>query len=294
MKRAIMPGVAVLLAVQLSAQERDPLDRYLWEIGEWFGRKPYDAGERTLVERDLAMPRELMEPLSLAELSYLQLLRHEIAARHGQRFKEPRLQKIFGRAAWYRVARGRCPGDLNDVERQNISYIRGIENRILLRGEREIAGWEGEEDSQRLVDRAEVTVIDASPAIVRPGGTVAVRIMVRNTGSNEWTPVGRTRQQETGKYYLSSSWVRPPGVRDYVIMDQLPLPGAVAPGEIVTIADTLLAPLQPGRYAVVFSMLRSMCHRFHGSHLPSVEYEFSCCPHVDITVSNDAPSRGNN
>jgi hypothetical protein len=56
------------------------------------------------------------------------LLRNEIFARHGRRFKDPRLQRYFASFAWYHPADAFREDQLNDTERKNATLISQYES----------------------------------------------------------------------------------------------------------------------------------------------------------------------
>jgi hypothetical protein len=61
-------------------------------------------------------------------------LRNEIYARHGRRFKDPKLQAYFVSFAWYKPYDGFREGVLSDVERKNAEIIRAYENQQFTEG----------------------------------------------------------------------------------------------------------------------------------------------------------------
>ena len=56
------------------------------------------------------------------------LLRNEIYARHGRRFRDPRLQKYFASFAWYHPSDSFRENQLNDTERKNATLISQYES----------------------------------------------------------------------------------------------------------------------------------------------------------------------
>ena len=56
------------------------------------------------------------------------LLRNEIYARHGRRFRDPRLQKYFASFAWYHPSDAFRENQLNDTERKNVTLISQYES----------------------------------------------------------------------------------------------------------------------------------------------------------------------
>lgn len=56
------------------------------------------------------------------------LLRNEIFARHGRRFKDPRLQRYFASFAWYHPTDAFREDQLNDTERKNVTLISQYES----------------------------------------------------------------------------------------------------------------------------------------------------------------------
>ena len=237
-----------------------------------------------------------MEPLREAEISYLGLLRNEILARHGYEFDNWNYKKIFKVTRWY-ITKGKNGMDeLNETERGNIEFIKRKERSILLAGERMIRGWQADEETEVAQPRVqqhpgmgpfnkgELKILKVTPTKALPGGKIKVIVTVKNTGGNVWGPIGKTRELEDGKYYVSSCWVDPRNPDNYAVVDQFPLPKEVKPGESVKVSAVIEAPIASGRYALQFSILQSMVQRFLDVHLPSASYEFEHCPKVIITV----------
>lgn len=61
-------------------------------------------------------------------------LRNEIYARHGRRFKDPKLQRYFADFAWYKPNDGFRESQLNDIEKQNALIITEYEHQRYTEG----------------------------------------------------------------------------------------------------------------------------------------------------------------
>jgi hypothetical protein len=85
-------------------------------------------------EHEMRLHEELgTKPLAIDELQDLlpedaRLLRNEIYARHGRRFKDPKLQAYFAAFAWYRPSNAFQDDQLNPIERRNAELIRTYES----------------------------------------------------------------------------------------------------------------------------------------------------------------------
>jgi len=291
MKRFLLVVLILGLTTSLLAGESDPMEQALLSISHHFDSKTYLADQRRLVEADLAIPKDISLPLQTAELSYLRLLRNEIAARHGCIFDDKYLTIIFQGTSWYHPTTKSYVKKLNEFELDNMNFIEGKERKILIKGEREIQGWSTyspptypSEREGRVYNKAELKILKVSPLRVRCGGEVKVRVRVTNLGINSWSPIGTTHIQEAGKYYVSSCWSDPKDPSEYCNVDQFPLPREIRPGESVEASGTVNAPKQTGTYALVFSMLQSMKQRFLDAHCPSAQYEYENCPKMMIRV----------
>jgi len=82
------------------------------------GRYP-QASTRALTEDELA--KEDAETLSN--------MRNEVFARHGHRFKTPRLHKLFSEQPWYTPTIDDAGPALSELERKNVALIRSVEKR---------------------------------------------------------------------------------------------------------------------------------------------------------------------
>lgn len=87
------------------------------------------------------------------------------------------------------------------------------------------------------------------PARLAPGSRLEVQFGFKNAGSETWPATG---QGELYVVRLAHRWLR---ARDgQVVADygnhRVELPAPLAPGQSVTLADTLQAPSQPGDYLV--------------------------------------------
>lgn len=92
--------------------------RYLFEAGNISGDFPFTA----------------LQPMTCGQLEHftrkeLRLMRNEIYARHGMRFRSADLQKHFEAKAWYAPTSDDVSKQLSEIERINIEMIRQIEKR---------------------------------------------------------------------------------------------------------------------------------------------------------------------
>lgn len=83
------------------------------------GRYP-QASTRELTEAELA--KESAEVLSD--------MRNEVFARHGHRFKTPRLHTLFSAQDWYQPTTDEAGPSLTELERKNVALIRSVEKRL--------------------------------------------------------------------------------------------------------------------------------------------------------------------
>jgi|GEM_PF-3466610 hypothetical protein len=297
MKR-ILGTILFVVAMQWPANGSDPMVETLNIIRSYFNEKTYYANQRHYNEADLAIPDKLLEPLRASEISYLGLLRNEIFARHGYEFESGACDNIFNGLDWYEPRGKNVYALFNDNEVYNIEFIKKMERKALLDGERLIKGWPVEsvdnyfdKHEQQKPDgarnKAELEIIKVSPTVIKPEGRVKVVVRVKNTGANDWAPIGLTKDQEAGKYYISSCWVNTENQSDYAVVAQFPLPKVVKPGESVAAEASIIAPSVPGQYGLIFSVLQSMVQRFIETPLPSAEYEYNNCPKVYITIKGD-------
>lgn len=80
-----------------------------------------DSNKRRLLESDI-------ELLSLEELK---LARNEIFARHGYVFSTPEIKAYFEKKSWYKENPNYYDGDLNEIERYNINFIKKHEAELI-------------------------------------------------------------------------------------------------------------------------------------------------------------------
>lgn len=83
------------------------------------GRYP-EASTRLLTEADLAGK----------DAETLSNMRNEVFARHGHRFKTPRLHQLFSKQAWYTPQTDDAGPLLTELERKNVALIRETEKRL--------------------------------------------------------------------------------------------------------------------------------------------------------------------
>lgn len=124
------------------ADQVDPMEQYIKLVSNYFDAKLYVADQREYVRKDLGIPPSLQVPLQEIEISYLRLLRNEIAARHGYIFKDKMLDKIFRGTGWYMPVTTSSFANLNEFELYNVRFIENTEKELLLAGERQIEGWD--------------------------------------------------------------------------------------------------------------------------------------------------------
>lgn len=98
----------LLLAVDFRASAEGPPGRYP------------EASTRLLTESDLAGK----------DAEALSNMRNEVFARHGHRFKTPRLHQLFSKQDWYTAQTDDAGPLLTELERKNIAWIRQAEKRL--------------------------------------------------------------------------------------------------------------------------------------------------------------------
>lgn len=293
MKRYLCLVLTLGLTLPLWAEDPDPMEEMLQTLTTFFDSKTYVAEKRNLVEADLAIPPEILLALQTAELSYLHLLRAEIIARHDYIFEDKTIAIIFKGTKWYRPKRLDYPRNFNDHERNNLLFIERKENALLLRGERDLKGWNtikpqeprSEKDPGLPEKRAAIKILTSGPVRVKCGGVLNVKLKITNIGSTMWSPIGKTNVQEGGKYYISSCWIDPQKPTEYFLATQLPFPTEVRSGETVQTTGTLIAPNKPGTYYITFSILYVHGGRFLDTSLPNPQSEFEKCPKLMVNVS---------
>ena len=91
---------------------------------EYFQRKVYEGDKRFYTEKDLYPPYILPGEASIEEIfRYLRLLRNEIFARHGYKFKSEDLRVFFGMMEWYKPD----TNDINELrKRLNITEMTNV------------------------------------------------------------------------------------------------------------------------------------------------------------------------
>ena len=57
-------------------------------------------------------------------------MRNEVFARHGHRFQNPRLNKLFSAQSWYSPTTDDASSALTELERKNVALIRSVEKRM--------------------------------------------------------------------------------------------------------------------------------------------------------------------
>jgi YARHG domain len=125
------------------------LDSYFGSKPWYTRRKDYTDAELSPIEKaNIALivrrEQELHEALGTKLLTKADVaglddeearhLRNEIYARHGRRFKDPKLQRYFADFAWYKPNDGFRESQLNDIEKQNALIISEYEHQRYTEG----------------------------------------------------------------------------------------------------------------------------------------------------------------
>lgn len=125
------------------------LDSYFGSKPWYTRRKDYTDAELSPIEKaNIALivqrEQELHEALATKLLTRADVaglddeearhLRNEIYARHGRRFKDPKLQRYFADFAWYKPNDGFRESQLNDIEKQNALTISEYEHQKFTEG----------------------------------------------------------------------------------------------------------------------------------------------------------------
>lgn len=97
------------------------------KISEYLDNKDYQGRKRRYRKEDLAVPVEVDRALSRIGLSHYAILRNELFARHGYKFKNPIFQYIYKQASWYKPDPSFKFTSLNRNERFNAGFIKKLE-----------------------------------------------------------------------------------------------------------------------------------------------------------------------
>ncbi|HTY08372.1 MAG TPA: helix-turn-helix domain-containing protein, partial [Candidatus Edwardsbacteria bacterium] len=106
-------------------------------------------------------------------------------------------------------------------------------------------------------NRARIEIIEISPAAVPPGGKVAVKLRISNTGRTPWLDISRARQAapaHRGRYVAQVEWFPENDPAKLIKTEGIPLAGPVRCGETAIVDGSIKALTAPGRYTVLFVM----------------------------------------
>lgn len=107
-------------------------------ITEFLDKKAYQGGLRRYEEQDLVVPKEVDEALNRIGISHYAILRNEVFARNGYRFKNPIFQYLYTMATWYKPNAEFKFSLLNRNENLNANYIKAQEDSFDFKN---IARW---------------------------------------------------------------------------------------------------------------------------------------------------------
>lgn len=97
-------------------------------IIKFLNDKKYDGGKKIYTEAELDIPANIDKALEYIDISVYTLIRNEIYARKGYKFKNYKLNEIFEGTNWYKYNPNFDFSDLNDFELKNMNFIKAIEN----------------------------------------------------------------------------------------------------------------------------------------------------------------------
>ena len=97
-------------------------------IGDWISAKEYLGSSQRYDRSDFGLPEDVTEYCRLLGISPYLLLRNEIFARHGYMATNPLLARISLRASWYVPRTNVTAAALNAQEKQNVQFIRNLED----------------------------------------------------------------------------------------------------------------------------------------------------------------------
>lgn len=172
--------------------------------------------------------------------------------------------RMAGEGPRFRLPSPWLPGDSEVLDAQVIAPTEPGHYRLVWEPVREGVRWFGA--STQLGAELEIEVSRprlswAVDEVARPGArwarrTGSLRVVVRNTGAEAWSP-------ELGDR-LSYRWRSVDGERAAGDGVRTPLPGPVEPGESVELQARIRGPDEPGRYVLELEMVREHV-RWYGS-----------------------------
>lgn len=102
--------------------------------------------------------------------------------------------------------------------------------------------------------RAEVTVLGQVPRTARPGETLRIPVRVTNRSDGFWSATGDPMRSGALRVTASYHWYSGPQVLE-VEGERSLLPGDVRPGESMSLIVRVKAPVQPGPYDLVITLV---------------------------------------
>ncbi len=126
----IVTGIFLVLMVPLLFGYDPPQgsEGYFRVIGDYLNMREYWGNEVKYTEKDLTVPHTVDRALEAVGVSMYTLLRNEMFARHGYRFKTPILAYIYSLADWYKEDSKADLTYLSSLEASNVNFIKAIED----------------------------------------------------------------------------------------------------------------------------------------------------------------------
>jgi hypothetical protein len=156
---------------------------------------------------------------------------------------------------------------------------------------------------------ANITILQAGPAVVSPGAPMHFVLRIENIGSLAWNPVWSSSNCQAfvsldamlncianagyvqGTYYLYPVAFKMDSVRPFDTTlggnALVPLPGPVQPGQVIELQTTIAAPLAPGSYSFSPWMGQGY-YNFTNVGLSSGEEGYNNAPKFPFIVAADA------
>ncbi len=136
-------------------------------------------------------------------------------------------------------------------------------------------------------NRAKVEILAVSPATVRRGGEISLRLRVENTGRTPWLELGKTSREckrKPGTYSLVAVWWKKQEPSAQVAENFLPLPHPLPPGQGATIDERITVSAPPGTYLVSCWMTLNGVGAFLDKPVACLAYSAECYPSVEVAV----------
>ena len=111
----------------------------------------------------------------------------------------------------------------------------------------------GEAALAPTIFRAEISILD-SPDVLKVGQTATLRVRITNKSESVWKAHGKS--DGSNDINLGNKWLDNSG--NTVVNDdgRTPLPGDVAPGQVLELRLTIKAPPSPGDYVLILDLVQ--------------------------------------